>query len=66
MIIGTVAHPRVFRANKIKKVSLTVIWKSNKKAWMRADIFFHWLIDMRKKKYYCGVKKKAPTEANGT
>ena len=43
LVIGKSAYPNAFRKNKIKVENLPITWRSNKAAWMTADIFKEWL-----------------------
>ena len=41
LVIGKSLNPRCFK--NINKSALPVIYRANKKAWMRSDIFIEWL-----------------------
>ena len=46
LVIGKAAKPRCFK--NIKKENLPVIWRNNKKAWMKKNLFKEWLEDLNK------------------
>ncbi|XP_066249566.1 tigger transposable element-derived protein 6-like [Euwallacea similis] len=47
LVIEKSAHPRALKNINIK--DLSVMWKSNKKAWMTRDIMSEWLIELDRK-----------------
>ena len=54
--IGTTKKPKAFTAAGINIENLGCVWRSNKKAWMTADIFKEWLFWFDKKMHANGRK----------
>jgi hypothetical protein len=49
LVIHKYANPRCFSKNKEIFNNLSLIYRSNKKAWMTADIFTNWLISLNER-----------------
>ena len=46
LVIGKSENPRCFR--NLRKESLPVVWRNNKKAWMNGELFTEWIQDLNR------------------